>query len=423
MHKKTSTLYPWLIFSLGVTFIFYKYLLEVSPSVIGADLMRIFSLNGAQLGNLAACYFYAYLLMQIPMGILLDRYGPRRVMTVSIALCALGTLILAKAHLLRIAELGRFVTGIGAAVAAIGCLKLITLWFKPKRFALLTGLMMSVGMLGAVGGEAPLSMAINAVGWRNALLYGAIIGFGLTILFGFIVRDAGYYKPLSPSEKQNTRFWHGLVDVLKRKQTWILSLYSGLAFAPIAVFGGLWGVPYLQAAFGFSRTAAAEAVSLVFIGFAVGSPLMGWLSDQLGRRLPLMLGGTFLALITISIVLYWPHLSLTTANILLFVFGFFISTFLLCFSMVREINQLIFAATALGFMNAFNAAIGAVSDPLIGGILDIGWRGKMVHGIRLFSIQNYHIAMLVIPIYLIIALVLTPLIKETHCLPLVNDLA
>ncbi len=162
----SKRLYPWLIWGLGSAFIFYKYLLEVSPSVMAADLMRVFHATGAQLGNLAGCYFYAYLLMQIPMGIFTDRFGPRRVTSLAILCCASGALLLAFAHQLTVAELARFIMGFGASVAAISCLKLTTLWFPPQRFALMAGLMMSAGMLGAVGGQAPLSIAMNHVGWR-----------------------------------------------------------------------------------------------------------------------------------------------------------------------------------------------------------------------------------------------------------------
>ena len=167
-----KSFYPWLVWGLGSAFMFYKYLLEVSPSVMVSDLMQVFNATGAQLGNLAACYFYAYLLMQIPMGIFTDRFGPRRVTSLAIVCCAAGALLLAYAHDLWVAELARFITGFGAAVAAISCLKLTTLWFPPKRFALMAGLMMSIAVLGAVGGQAPLSIAMSHIGWRDSMILG-----------------------------------------------------------------------------------------------------------------------------------------------------------------------------------------------------------------------------------------------------------
>ena len=410
-----KSFYPWLVWGLGSAFMFYKYLLEVSPSVMVSDLMQVFNATGAQLGNLAACYFYAYLLMQIPMGIFTDRFGPRRVTSLAIVCCAAGALLLAYAHDLWVAELARFITGFGAAVAAISCLKLTTLWFPPKRFALMAGLMMSIAVLGAVGGQAPLSIAMSHIGWRDSMIYAAAVGFILALIFWLIVRDKGPHLIKTPVVMDKAPVLAGLKKVLKNRQTWFLSWYSGLAFAPVSVFGGLWGVPYLQEVYGFEKTLAAQQISLVFIGFAVGSPMAGWLSGKIGRRLPIMSWGTAAAFVFSLLILYVPNLSVGQCGLLLFLFGVGISCFLLCFSMICEVNHLILAATAIGFMNSFDAALGALTDPLIGKFLDLGWTGKMLDGARVFSVDNYHNAMLVIPFYLFVSLILLFFIKETYC--------
>ena len=153
-------IHAWVIWLLSAFFMFYKYALEVSPSVMTNILMSAYHIDGAQLGSLAASYFYAYLIMQIPAGLLLDRYGPRKITTLAIILCALGIFLFARSETLLIASIGRFITGIGAAFAAVNCLKLIANWFPSRQFAFMSGLMMSVGMLGAVGGQAPLSAFI-----------------------------------------------------------------------------------------------------------------------------------------------------------------------------------------------------------------------------------------------------------------------
>lgn len=420
-----TTLLPWFMWSMAALFYFYKNLLEVSPSVMSSEWMSTFAINATSLGNLAASYFYAYLLMQIPMGILLDRYGPRIVGTFSIFLCALGTLIVAWADTTNVAIVGRLITGVGAAVAAVNCLKIITLWFPAQRFALMMGLMMTLGMIGAVFGQAPLSVFVDTLGWRDTLMYVSFIGIAFTVVFWMFVRDAGKVNvTLTPtlSTFKQPPFWAGLVEILKKKQTWLLSLYSGFAFAPIMVFGGLWGVPYLQAAHQFSKIEAASAVSLIFIGFAIGSPILGWLSDTLGRRWPVMAWGTVGAFISILIAMYCPGISVMAASTFLFLFGFFISGFLLCFSMIREINRLAVAATAMGFMNAFDAALGGISDPFIGKLLDMGWQGEMVNGARVFSLSDYYISMSIIPIYLGLALILVFTLKETYCKQHDNDM-
>ncbi len=420
LHHKSffTSVHAWIIWLLSALFMFYKYALEVSPSVMTSTLMSTFHISGTALGNLAACYFYAYLLLQIPAGLLLDKIGPRKVTTLAIGLCALGSIIFARADTLLIAGIGRFITGTGAAFAAVNCLKLIANWFPMKQFAFMAGLMMTVAMLGAVGGQAPLAAFIDAMDWRYAMQIIGAIGLILAAVFWFVVRD------ISPEHKkerhivsQSVSFTDSLKRVLKNRQAWWLSVYSGFAFAPVMIFGGLWGVSYISEAFTISQNISAQAVSLIFIGFAVGAPFFGWFSDWLGRRKVVMFWGTLLALITISGVIYAPGLTQASIMLLLFLFGFAISSFLLCFTMIREISLPILAATAIGFMNAFDALFGAVSDPLTGKFLDLGWDGKLVDGARVFSVGAYKAAFLTIPVYLLISLLTLWPIKETYCKP------
>ena len=412
----TNPLYAWCIWLLSATFMFYKYAIEVSPSVMTRHLMSTFQIDGMALGNLAACYFYAYLIMQIPAGLLIDRFGPRRVTTLAIGLCAIGAFIFAKADTLFVASVGRFLTGAGAAFAALNCLKIISLWFPAKRFAFMAGLMMTLAMLGAVAGQAPLSAFIDTLGWRSSMQVISACGVLLALLFWFLVKDKDAQPiAISSAKTSPAGFFDTLRKIFKNRQSWWLSLYSGLAFAPVSVFGGLWGVPFMSQAFSLSPTMAAHQVSLIFIGFAVGAPLIGWLSDWLGYRCKVMLWGTAIATIAISIVLFVPDLSPWTLSFLMFTFGAAISCFLLCFTMIQEIHPPLLAATAVGFMNAFDALFGALSDPLTGKFLDMGWTGQMVDGARYFPTGVYKMALSTLPIYLILASAFVFFIKETYC--------
>jgi len=406
----------WTIWMLSASFMFYKYALEVSPSVMTSTLMRTYNIGGVELGNLAACYFYAYLLLQIPAGMLLDRLGPRMITTFAIAVCAGGSLVFAQSESLLMAGIGRFLTGTGAAFAAVNCLKLIANWFPFRHFAFMTGLTMTVAMLGAVGGQAPLAAFIEVLEWRHAMEIIGIAGLILSGIFWVVVRDRA---PDHARERHIVSSKISLSDSLKQifknPQSWWISAYSGFAFAPVMVFGGLWGVSFNAEAFGLSHNMAAQILSLIFLGFAVGAPVLGWFSDWIGKRKIVMFWGTLVALVLISIVIYAPGISLYFLALLLFLFGFSISSFLLCFTVIREISLPILAASAIGFMNAFDAFFGAFSDPLTGKILDLGWDGKLVEGVRIFSVGNYKAAFLTLPVYLIIALLLLLKIKETHC--------
>lgn len=417
-EKLTYSIRAWSIWFLSAVFMFYKYAIEVSPSVMTGTLMQAFHISGMELGNLAASYFYAYLLLQIPAGLLLDKFGPRKTTTIAIFLCAIGSLIFARADSLILAGIGRFLTGMGAAFAVVNCLKLIANWFPFRQFAFMAGLMMTVAMLGAVGGQAPLAIFIQKVEWRYAMELIGIAGLVLAVIFWIVVRDkAPDHKREKHIVPSKLSLFDSIKKIFQNPQSWWLSIYSGFAFAPVMVFGGLWGVSFIREAFKLTHHSSAQMVSIIFIGFAIGAPIFGWFSDWLGRRRIVMLWGTALALVAISAVIYVSGLSVYLLGFLLFVFGFSISSFLLCFTMIREVNVPIFAATAIGFMNAFDALLGALSDPLTGKLLDLHWDGNLVEGARVFSVDAYQIVFIILPIYLLVSLFILLKVKETHCKP------
>lgn len=406
-------IYPWLVWTIAASFFFYKYLIQVSPSIMTSELMQTFRVNGAGLGNLSAFYFYAYLLMQIPVGILLDKYSPRLLTTSAIFICSISTLLFSQTDTLWLASVARAFMGAAAAFAAISCLKLASLWFPAKRFALVSGMFMTAAMLGAVGGQMPLSLLVQQAGWRMALVLIAALGFILGIVYWLIVRD----KPIQviPGSTPANQLRYSFARIMWNKQTWFLSLYSGLAFAPVSVFGGLWGIPFLETAYQLSRTDAALAVSSIFIGFAAGAPFWGWLSDFIGQRKPLLFFGTTLALVCLSLVIYNTQFALAFLIFLLFSFGFGASGFFTSFAMIREVFPLALAATVLGIMNTFDSLCEALYEPLVGAFLDWTWDGKIVNGVHQFSTEGYRFSLSLLPLSLVLSLAILFFIEETFC--------
>ncbi len=403
---------PWFMWALATAFYCYETLLQVSPGVMVSDLMKAFSANASQLGLLAAVYFYAYSSMQIPVGILIDRLGPRRLLTIATLTCGIGTLIFGSAHFLLLAAVGRLFIGLGSAFAVVGCMHLCATWLPLRFFATLTGIMVTMGMLGAIGGEAPLSLMVGHFGWRESLMIFGIVGLILSVLMWSFVRD----KKVIPIENsKQTPLFSGLKLILRNKQNLIVATYGALMFAPTTTFGGLWGVPFLMQFYHLKRPISATLVSMLFIGWAVGSPFFGMLSDRIGRRKFPMVIGSYGALITLVIILFVPHLPLFLLGALLFCFGLFSSGFLPSFSIIREINPSYVNATSIGFMNAFNMLTGAILQPLVGFILDLTWHGGMVNGVREYTISSFHTGLILLPIGLLIAILILPFIKETHC--------
>jgi len=416
--RSLSNAYPWIVWVLASMFLFYKYLLQVSPSIMVNELMQYFHLSGEALGHLAAAYFYSYAIMQLPAGLLLDWINVRWLLAVAIAICALGGLLFGMSGSFSLAMLGRILVGLGGAFSAIGAMKLISLWFPPRQFALVSGLMMTVGMLGAVGGQAPLAYASAKFGWSHALIYCGIIGFIFAGLIALIIREK-----CDENDAKHRLTWkkiiHHLNVLLRNPQCWLISIYSGLAFAPISAFGGLWGVPFITLKLGITKTFSASLISLIFVGFACGCPLSGWLSDRFAKRKPLMYLGTSLGMICLVGIIY---VSLTPflAGLLMFLFGFFTSFFFISFAVIREINLIFIGGTAIGFINMFDAIFGAISEPAIGRVLDLFWDHSMQGGARMFNVADYQIGLILLPLAMFVAIILLFYVKETDCKPLQN---
>jgi MFS family permease len=411
-------LLPWLIWSLAALFYFYKYFIEVSPSVMEHQWMQDFNLSANDLGKLGVYFLYAYAPMQIIVGVLLDRYGPRRLLTLASAVCGIACLLFALAKVLAVAALARFLAGFGCAFAVVSCFKLASNWFPPERFAFVAGATVMIGMLGAIFGQKPLALLVNAIGWRQSSYILAAVGIGLALLIFIVVRDMPKEGPLTKTDNlTQDKLLAGLIQAITSKQTWLAAIYGGLMFGPTVAMGDLWGVDFLMHACHTDSPTAAGIMGMLFVGWAVGSPIGGWLSDYIGRRMVTMAWGAIGALLLLLTIIYVPNLSPNTMRILWFSFGLFSSGFLPAFSLVREMHLPQNSGAALGFMNTLNMVGGMVLQRVMGWLLDQHWAGQMENGTRVYSLENFHSAMIVLPISIAIAIVLLPFIRETYCKP------
>jgi len=417
LHASNSRFLPWIVWGIAALFYFYENLLQVSLDVMASDLMRTFKASATQLGNLGGYYFWIYALMQIPIGVLLDRYGARRLLTLAASICMLGCLIFATASQLLGAEIGRAMIGFGSAFAAISCLSLVAHWFPIRRFAFVAGLSITIAMLGAIGGHIPLALLIHWLGWRSSMLLLSVVGGILAWAIWYVVRDkpakAINEHPITPVAQRS--LLSGLKITAQNKQSWLVAAYGGLMYAPTIILGSLWGVTFLISQYGINAIDAGKMITVFFTGWAAGSILFGWLSDYIGKRRPPMFIGTIGALVTTLFIIYAPQLSLVTVYLMLFLFGVFSSGFFPAFSIIREINPPNVSGSALGFMNSINMIGGALGQPLVGCLLDRVWNGQMEAGARIYTNSNFHFALIVIPACIAISLVILFFIRETNC--------
>jgi len=416
--SRESTLMPWLVWGLAAAYFFFDYVARVSPGVMSVDLMVAFNISAAGLGILSAFFYLPYVAMQIPVGLLVDRFSVRRLLTFMSLLTGLACVLFAMAQHINGAIVARFLIGFSAAFAFVSTLKLASEWFPLRRLGLLAGLTQALGMLGASVGEYPTSYLSHYIGWRHTLLVMAVAFVVLSVLIYFIVRDQpATKKHISRPSVGKMRIWASLKMVLSNSQSWLNALCAGLLFVPTAVFGELWGVTYLTHVRGFSEGTAAAAISLIFIGWGVGGPLTGWLSDRIGRRKPLLLISAACGCVLFLILLYVPHLSLVMTMLLFFIFGMTNTGVAIAYAIATEINPHRVVGTSIAFTNMASICVGAALQPVVGWLLDVlstGTSATTGHHV----IQDpavFHMAFSLLPVLSALAFICALFVRETNC--------
>lgn len=413
--SRTGGLLPWMVWGLGASFYCYGFFQRVAPSVMVGELMSDFAVGAAITGILSALYFYAYAGLQIPIGLMLDRFGPRRLLAAAGVLSAIGSIFFALAPSLGPAYLGRALIGAGASVAWVGTLTLASQWFPPQRFALLTGLTMAMGMAGAVGGQAPLSAAVEAFGWRGTMWAAAAVAVLLTVAVWTVIRGEPPGHAHRAAEHAERGLLEGLQAVLTNPQTWLVALFGSMLTVPLLAFASLWGVPYMIQVHGLDRADAAVATSIMLVGWGIGAPLGGWFTDRIGRRKLPMLINAAIGLATITVALYVPGLPLPAIQALFLINGVFSGGMVLCFAVSREVNPVWASGAVLGVVNMAVMAGGAIFQPLIGWLLDLNWGGTMSDGSRVYSAEAFRVALLVLPAAQATSLLAALFVRETFC--------
>lgn len=411
----------WSVWALGAALYLAGFFQRVAPAVMTQELMAEFAIAAAGLGNLSAFYFYSYVAMQIPTGLMVDRYGARRVLSGGAGIAALGSLLFALAPSLALANLGRLLIGGAVGVAWVGTLKLAGHWLPPHRFALASGLALAAGMTGAVTAGVPLGWAVGEFGWRPVMLAGAVAIALVCVAIAWLVRDdpaeRGYrgYVLSQGSAGERLPLWRGLAEVSRHRNTWLAFLAPQGVTGAILSFGGLWGVPYLVSVYGFSTQRAAFYCSALMLAWALGGPAFGAMSDRLRERKPLYVIGAFSALALWSIVILAPRpLGPNLLLALLVAAGFSSGCMVIGFAFAKESVPARFAGTATGVANMGSMTGAMLQQPLIGWILDLNWIGTLVAGVRAYDASAYGAGFTLVLGWLVLSFVAALLVRETH---------
>jgi len=409
------------IWGLGAALYLVGFFHRVAPAVITRELAAEFELGAAALGNLSALYFYSYVAIQVPTGMLVDRYGPRRILALGAAGAAAGALLFAGAQAFALVGAGRLLIGASVGVAFVAMMKLSTHWFHPSRFALVAGLALGTGMVGAVSAGAPLRWLADLFGWRGVILAAAGVTAAVAIAIWIVVRDdpqdRGYasYLPPVQHDAPARSMTGGLARVLGSRNVLLICFMNGGISGPVLTFAGLWGVPFLATHYGLSTAAAAGLCSLTLLAWGVGGPLLGALSDRLKARKRLYAAGAAAATLAWFGVLLVPGLPLAVLILLLAVAGIASGVIMIGYAYAKESAPAALAGTTGGVVNMGNMVGGMLMQPAVGWVLDRAWDGGLEAGLRVYSFSAYRYGFALMLAWLVAAVAVTALTRETHC--------
>ncbi len=420
-HEKTkhSTL-AWVVTLTSALFFFYEFIQMNLFNTINTDLREAFHLDAIQIGQLFSMYFYANFLFLFLAGNLLDRYSTRLLLLIALTVSTVGAFIFAIAGEYWVAAVGRFLVGAGASFCFLSCIRIASRWFSPHRMALVTGVVVTMAMLGGFVAQAPFAMLAEVVGgWRNALYLNSLLGVGIIIAVFFIVQDrpsdAGSDAHEDNKHLKELGLWRCIKLAALNPQNWLGGFYTSLMNLPVFILGGLWGVLYLTGVHHLSEDQAQFATSVFFVGVIIGSLAFGWLSDHIERRVLPMIIGAIISLVVVGVLMYVPGLS---ANMVIFLFamiGLTTSSQVLTYPTIAELNPIYLTSTAVSIDSLCIMASGFIAPPLFGWLMEHAGAHDIVDGISSYSAHNFNIAMIIIPAAFVLALGVSFFIRETNC--------
>lgn len=413
----------WFVWGLGALFYMMGFFQRVAPAVMTDELMRDFNISAAALGNLSGFYFYSYVLMQIPTGIIADTWGPRRLLTLGALIAGVGTFLFALAPQIIWANIGRFLLGGSVAVAFVGCLKVSTNWFPPRYFAMVSGMALLAGLVGAILAGTPLRLLMNFFSWRTLLFVSAVVTVMIGLAIWIFARDfpsekgyADYGENAPATDKKSRRqLIGGIFEVFKYKNIIPLFFVPGGIIGCLLTFCGLWGVPFLKAHYNLPTHQAAALTSAALVAWGIGGPFFGWLSDRVEKRKSIYIAGYTAVLFGGSVIFFIPDLPLPVLIGALILMGFSSGCVILTFAFAKESVPVSLAGTISGIMNMGHMIGPTLMQPAVGWVLDQKWQGAMVEGVRIYSLSSYQAGFALMILWAALSVCSLMFTRETHC--------
>jgi MFS family permease len=410
-NKRSMIIMAWIICLVVTLDYSYDFFIRAAPGVMAESLKDAFNIDSAQIGWLSSAYFISYTIMQIPAGIILDKYNRKFVIAGATLLCVLGNYLFSATNYYEVAFTGRILMGIGSAFGFIGAAKIAAMWLPKRFFASFICFTSVIGILGGLVTDTLLSSLVQNLGWRQGNEVFTYFGVVIIILIIILVKDnkkfIEHYKCIKESSLlENIRT---VIRNFTNIKFWAAALIGGALFIPINVLGSLWGIGFIQSKFHLPEASAAYINSFLFIGTAIGFSL-GAIISIFTNRYRLILTINLASLIIISSILIYVDMNIQTFIVLYFLLGVMSGGEALTFTIGRSLSAKGTAGSATAGINLINNIIPVILLPMIGHIL-IKY-GGLIKNTETYTVQSYQSALAIIVIILIIALPLAALLPK-----------
>ncbi len=384
---------PYAMWVFPLSFFTYQFILRLWPSLMMQQIMQQFQIDATGFGLLASVYYYGYAGMQLPIAVLLDRFGARYVVCICAVLCGLSTLLFTYTDNWTLALISRFLVGAGSAAGFLATSKVISQWFGRQYYARMVGFSFTVGLLGAIYGGKPVSLLVENCGWQQVAFVLALVSIGIGVLTLLFLKTSS----TAQEKEQSTLCVKDLRKLLSSSTIWLLAISNLLMVGPLEGFADVWGVSYLMQAIAVNKADAAGFVSYIFVGMLFGGPLLAAWAKRIGNYSVITmcsLGMVLAFLWLLYATMFFNAYSLST---LFFVVGILCCYQVLVFATGSELVTPAMLGITIAFLNCINMLGGSFFHSTIGWAMDHFWTGLMANGIRTYTMQSYQHALLIIP--------------------------
>jgi len=403
------------IWSLAILFFFYEYFLRVFLGTLASNIIFDLKLTAEQFSILCASYYFIYALMQIPVGFLIDRFGVRVLLSIAIFICSFGVFWFGFSHSFFTAIVSRLLIGFASSFAFISMLVLAYNWFDKKYFGFLSGFSQFLGAVGPLLAGAPLAFLLSLMNdnWRAIQFYLGMFGIVLGSLIVLFVRNKPKGQPIKLIYLDyKFTFREKIKSIFQRSQNLWIIIYSSFTYVSLPLLAAYWGTSFLQSK-DLEKSTAAFIISILWVGYALGCPIIGKISDRINRRKPFLIICSLLGIIFSLALLFLSNIFLLSISC--FILGFSSAGSSLTFAIITENNINKVHGTSLGLNNGLIMMISAILPSFASSIIQYSLRS---HDRTFANIEHIDFlsGLSLMPIAFFIAFIVAIFfIKETYC--------